>query len=181
MRTRHLIATVAVALCLSCTFARAEDTVQVSEAAVRTLSPKTILYKEVEITLKDIGPAAMPILEAMEKLVKEKKVVANGPWIFVYHGVTEDPNAKFKLQVGIAVADGTTDQGEFKARKLEPFKAVTVLYGGPIASLAQPYGKVFGLIAQNGQTPSGENREYYYHWEGPESHNNIEMIAVGIK
>src|SRR6185295_17183071 len=113
-----------------------------------------------------IGPSSAPILAELRKLVNDKKVVYDGCFIFVYHGVTEDPNNKFKLQVGIAVPEGTKPQGEFKTERLESMKAATILYGGPILSVARAYEKLFGNLA--GKQPTGVNREYYYHWEGPD-------------
>jgi hypothetical protein len=112
-------------------------------------------------------------------LVKAKKVVYAGSTIFVYQGATQDPTRKFKLQVSFAVLEGTQPQGQFKVRRLEPFKCATVLYGGPISSIAQAYEKVFGGLG--GNTPTGETREYYLHFEGVESPNNVQIIAVGIK
>jgi len=157
----------------------ADDDVQLSEVAVRTLSPQTILYKEVETTLQQIGPSSAPILAELKKLVNDKKVVYDGCFIFVYHGVNEDPNNKFKLQVGIAVPEGTPPQADFKTERLEPVKAATLLYGGPILSVARAYEKLFGNLG--GKQPTGVHREYYYHWEGPESKNNVELIAVGVQ
>ena len=159
--------------------ARGADEVQVSEVAIRTMGSQTILYQEVETTLADLGTAVGPILEGLEKLVKEKKVVYGGSTIFIYQGATQDPTAKFKLQVSFTVMDGTEAQGDFKVRKLEPFKCATVLYGGPIMSVSKAYEKVFGGLG--GNTPTGETREYYLHFEGIDSPNNVEIVAVGVK
>ena len=159
--------------------ARAADDVQLSEVAIRTLAPKTILYREVETSLSEMGQTVGPIIEQLNALVKEKKVVFDGAAVFVYQGASPDPNTKFKLQVSFAVAEGTTPQGDFKVRKLEPFKCATVLFGGPMASIARAYEKVYGGLG--GKTPTGESREYYLNWEGVESDNNVELIAVGIK
>ena len=178
--THHTVrATIVASLLLFCMTARAEETVQVSEVAVRTLGPQTIIYKEVETTRAEMGDAILPALEGLEKLVTEKKVVRSGETVFVYQGATEDPNKKFKLQISFVVMDGTPPQGEFKVRKLEPFKCVTVLHGGPIPSIGKAFEKVFGGLGTN--TPSGEHREYYLHFEGVESPNNVQMVAVGIK
>jgi effector-binding domain-containing protein len=158
---------------------RGADDVQLSNVAVRTLSPQTILYQEIETSLSELGEAVGPILERLEKLVKEKKVVYTGSTIFVYQGATADPTKKFKLQVSFAVVDGTEAQGGFKVRRLEPFKCATVLYGGPIPSISQAYEKVYGGLG--GNTPTGESREYYLHFEGVDSPNNVQVIAVGVK
>jgi len=161
------------------TAARAADDVQLSEVAIRTLAPKTIIYREVETSLTEMGTAVGPILKQLTALVKEKKVVFDGSAIFVYQGASPDPTKKFKLQVSFAVAEDTKPQGEFKVRKLEPFKCATVLFGGPIASVPKAYEKVYGGLGTN--TPTGESREYYFDWDGVESPNNVELIAVGIK
>jgi len=181
MRSRFGRLVVAFVSCSLLPFAAraADDDVQLSEVAVRTLSPQTILYKEVETTLQQIGPSSAPILAELRKLVNDKKVVYDGCFIFVYHGVNEDPNNKFKLQVGIAVPEGTPPQADFKTERLEPVKAATLLYGGPILSVARAYEKLFGNLG--GKQPTGVHREYYYHWEGPESKNNVELIAVGVQ
>jgi len=181
MRSRFGRLVVAFVSCflLSSIARAADDDVQLSDVAVRTLSPQTILYKEVETTLQQIGPSSAPILAELRKLVNDKKVVYDGCFIFVYHGVNEDPNNKFKLQVGIAVPEGTPPQADFKTERLEPVKAATLLYGGPILSVARAYEKLFGNLG--GKQPTGVHREYYYHWEGPESKNNVELIAVGVQ
>lgn len=178
MNTR-MLAVALIALSLLCGVARGADDVQVSEVAARTLAPKTIIYKEVETSLAEMGQTVGPILEELTKLVDEKKVVFDGCAVFVYQGASPDPTRKFKLQVSFAVVDDTKPQGDFKVRKLEPFKCLTVLYGGPIASVSRAYEKVYGGLGNN--VPTGESREYYYDWEGVESPNNVELVAVGIK
>ena len=170
-----------VAFFLLCTvgIVWAQDDVQISEPAVRTLGPQTIIYREVETTMSGVVDAITPVLNDLEHLVKEKKIVRAGETIFVYHGASPDPNNKFKLQVSFAVAEGTQPQGDFKVRKFEPFKCVTVLHGGPIPSIGKAYEKAFGNLG--GNTPTGESREYYLHFEGVESPNNVQFVAVGIK
>jgi hypothetical protein len=174
------LAAASVILLSVCSAARAaEDAVQLSDVAVRTLGAQTIVYKEVETTMAEMGDAITPILNDLEKLVTEKKVVRSGETIFVYQGATQDPNTKFKLQVSFAVPEGTQAQGDFKVRKLEPFKCATVLFGGPIPQIGKAFEKVFGGLGSN--TPTGEHREYYLHFEGLDSPNNVQFIAVGIK
>ena len=180
MRTLHLAAAAAFTVCLFlCAGSRAADEVQLSDVAVRTMGAQTILYREIETSLSELGQSVGPILDQLEQLVKDKKVVYSGSTIFLYQGATQDPNKKFKLQVSFAVLEGTEAQGDFKVRRLEPFKCATVLYGGPISSIPKAYEKVFGGLG--GATPTGETREYYFHFEGVESPNNVQLVAVGLK
>ena len=173
------LAVASVLVCMACAPAFAADAVQVSEVAQRTLAPKTIIYKEVETSLSEMGTAVGPILEELNKLAREKKITYAGCAVFVYQGASPDPTKKFKLQVGFAVAEDTKPAGDFKVRKLEPLKCLTVLYGGPVASIAKAYEKLFGNLG--GNIPTGETREYYYDWDGVESANNVELVAAGIK
>jgi len=176
----HAFFTVIVLTTLAlCAPARAADEVQLSDVAVRTMGAQTILYREIETSLSELGQSVGPILDQLEQLVKDKKVVYSGSTIFLYQGATQDPNKKFKLQVSFAVLEGTEAQGDFKVRRLEPFKCATVLYGGPISSIPKAYEKVFGGLG--GATPTGETREYYFHFEGVESPNNVQLVAVGLK
>src|SRR4051812_4526627 len=182
MRIRSIAAAsvLGLSLCLSlCTVARAADELQLSEVAARTMGPQTILYREVETSLADLGQTVGPILGELETLVKEKKVVFAGGTIFVYHGASQDPAKKVKLQVSFAVEEGTEAQANFKVRRLEPFKCRTVLYGGPISSISRAYEKLFGNLA--GDKPTEETREYYLHFEGVDSPNNVQLVAVGVK
>src|SRR4029078_5508223 len=94
----------------------------------------TIMHRHVKTSIADLGQTVGPILGELEALVKEKKGVYAGGTIFVYHGDSEAPAKKVKLEVSFAVEDGTEAQGNFKVRRLEPFKCRTVLYGGPISS-----------------------------------------------
>ena len=179
MRSQLFFAALLTGFLLPAPARAADEDVQVSQVAMRTLSARTILYREIETTIPQIGQVSAPIVEQLKRLVADKKVVFDGCMIFVYQGATGQPDDKFKLQVGIAVAEGTAAQGDFKVRRLEPLTAATVLYGGPILSIARAYEKVFGELG--GKQPTGETREYYYNWEGSESKNNVEMIAVGVQ
>ena len=179
MRHRTLAAGLFTCLFLCAAARAADDEIQLSEVVTRTLGPQTIVYREVETTMSQLGEAITPILNDLEKLVTEKKVVRSGETIFIYQGATQDPDKKFKLQVSFAVVEGTQPQGDFKVRKLEPFKCVTVLFGGPIPSIGKAFEKVFGGLGD--KKPTGEHREYYMHFEGVDSPNNVQLIAVGIQ
>jgi effector-binding domain-containing protein len=152
---------------------------QFSTVHVRTLGEQPFFYAEIETSFQELGEAVVPTLEELEKLEQDKKVTFTGTAVFVYRNATMDPNAKFKLQVGFPVKEGTAGQGRFKVRKLAPFKCATLLYGGPLSSVGQAYEKLMGAVGERKRT--GESREYYLHWEGVDSPNNVEMIAIGIE
>ena len=191
MRTRTLAALcVASSLLVAGLFAlrataqnQGQGDVQLSEVATRTLGAQTFLYAETETTFQELGQAAATVLDKLEKMESPKKVTYPGSVIFVYRGATMDGAKKFKLQIGYAVGEGAEAPagGEFKVRKLEPFKCATVLYGGPISSVGSAYEKLMGTVGRQGRKMTDETREYYLHWEGEQSPNNVELIAVGLE
>jgi hypothetical protein len=118
----------------------------------------------------------MPMLT---KGADEGTIRPMGCGMFVYKGMTEDMSKPFTLEIGWIVSDKTKDQGELKVRKTEPFKCATILYTGPVATIGKAYEKLMPAVDPAKRT--GESRELYLYWEGPESTNNIVQIQIGVK
>jgi effector-binding domain-containing protein len=125
---------------------------------------------------KTLDKTFMPLME------KAKAAgLLGGPPIFVYHGATGDPTAKFTLDTGLTVPADTKALGEFKVKKLPALHAATAYFTGPLASLGAAYAQFFPQLMQAGHIPTGDMREVYLFWEGPESANNVVEIQIGIK
>lgn len=158
----------------------AEDFV-ISKMRVQEFKPRTYLSLRMQTTLEHIGPAVTQAVNQIKDLMRDAKVQPAGPGMLIYHGVTQNPTAPFELQVGYIVADETKDIGEARVQKLEPFRAAVVLYSGPIKQVGEAWRQAYESVFENGMTPSGEAREVYFHWEGPDSPNNVHQIQVGVK
>jgi effector-binding domain-containing protein len=138
------------------------------------------LHGSAETTLADIAKTLDKIfMPLMDKA--QKAGLLGGPPIFVYHGATGDPTAKFTLDTGFAVPADTKPLGEFKVNKLPGYRAATAYFTGPLSSLGAAYTQFFPELMKAGYTPTGDMREVYLFWEGPDSANNVVEIQVGIK
>jgi len=153
----------------------------VSKMRVQEFKPQTYLYFETETTLGQIGQVARTVVEKLHETIKEANVTVNGPTVFVYQGASADPNKPFTLQVGMCVAPGTKEVGDFKVRELSKFKAATVIYSGPVAQIPQAYQQLYGDLFQAQLEPTQEMRDYYLYFESTESPNNVQILQVGIK
>jgi effector-binding domain-containing protein len=138
-------------------------------------------YASTETNLTQISATVQETMPKVLTALKENSVAPVGPSIFVYHGVTQDPNKPFTLEIGFPVADTAKDAGDMKVRQLEAFHCASVIYSGPISQVTQAYQQVFTEIFAAGLQPTGETREMYLYWDGPESPNNVELILVGVQ
>lgn len=182
------VAAVLVVGCLA-TGARAEDkgpTTAPSEPNigamhVQTLAGMTCLCGEVETSLQSIAADTMNLMTELQQTLKDNKVQVSGGPVFIYHDMTGDPTQRFKLQVGIPVAEKIQAAGKFKVVDLKPFRCATVLYTGAMAQIGQAYQGLMPMLWQGGMQPTGETREYYLYWEKPESPNNVVQVSAGIR
>lgn len=159
----------------------ADDDFVVSKMRVQELPAHTFFYREMETSLQEIGAVVEPTIMAMFEAIKTNNIDVTGSVTFVYHGASPDPAKKFKLQIGILVADGTAAVSDFQVRKLEALKCSTVLFSGPMMAIARAYNQLFTDLMAAGLAPTGETRETYLLWESAESKNNVVLVQAGIR
>jgi hypothetical protein len=152
----------------------------VSPLRVQTLAGiDTYSYGEAQTNFADLKNTIDKLMEPFDKAVAAGKVQPTGPYVFVYKGVSEDMSKPFTLQVGRPIKPGAA--GEIKSRKLEPLKAATVVYTGNLANFPPVFPGIYQDLFAAGLTPTGELRENYIYWEGPDSPNNVIIIQIGVK
>jgi effector-binding domain-containing protein len=153
----------------------------IGEPREQTLDGRTILFGSREITFDKLLDTINDILPKLQAAVRENKTPVAGPVIFIYHGVNPMDNKPFTLDIGIVVQADAKAAGDFKVKKLAPFKCDTILLSGPVSAMSQAYEKLMPAVMAKKHEPSGEVREAYLYWEGPESANNVVQIQMGIK
>jgi effector-binding domain-containing protein len=178
-------AAVAMLLCLWPSFGGAAEAPgpQIGEVQVRTLAPVTVAVIETETTFGRLGEAIGAAMPKIENAAKEGKITVAGPFVLRYPkgSAHATPDKPFNVEIGMIVADGAQPAGEVKVRKLEGFRAATVLYTGPVTGIGQCYQKLFPTIERLGLEPSGEEREFTLYFESVESANNVMMVQLGVR
>ncbi len=163
------------------TVAAGADDFVVSKMRVQTLKEHPYFYKSVKTTLATMGPTIQQTMDALVPALKARHVQISGPPTFVYKGAGMDHNAPFELEMGFQVEPGTEAFGDYKVKQLDALTSATVIYSGPIPSIGAAYQQVYPDLFATGLVPSGERRETYLMWEGPESVNNVVLIQIGVK
>lgn len=152
----------------------------VSDVRVQTIAGFTYLYGSTRTSFQAMSEPVERTIAAMEKAITEGKFRPSGPLVFVYRDL-KDPGQPFTLDVGFCVPDDTAAFGDYKVRKVEPFKCATVLFSGPLSKVPEAYNKVMGALPALNLKPTTTVREFYLYWETPDSPNNIVQIQVGIE
>src|SRR5262245_35980101 len=105
---RLLVLVVALALCGAMVHAqgRRPGATTARESSVGPMRQQTIrgftyFYATTQTTLGTIGQVVVPMTEKLVKAMRDNSISPRGPMIFTYHGVTGDPRAKFKLEIGM--------------------------------------------------------------------------------
>lgn len=110
----------------------------------------------------------------------ENGTVFQGAPIFIYHGASQDPAKKFKFTAGYAVAPDAKPIGEYKIKKIDGYRCLSVYYTGSLETIDQAYMQLFAQVARAGHTPTGQTRELYLDWHGEASPNTVVEVQVGI-
>jgi effector-binding domain-containing protein len=92
-----------------------------------------------------------------------------------------DMTKPFTLDIGIETVDDAKPTDDLKVRKLSRFKCATMLYTGSLQNLSKVYEKLVPAALAAGHKLTGESREFYLYWEGPDSKNNVVQVQVGIE
>jgi len=87
----------------------------------------------------------------------------------------------FLLELGFRVPPETSPTGDVQVKRLAPFPCMPLLYSGGGQHVEGAYTRLINAIEQAGLKPTGEGREEYFYFDGPESPDNITYIAFGIQ
>ncbi|HNT77380.1 MAG TPA: GyrI-like domain-containing protein [Anaerolineae bacterium] len=118
----------------------------------------------------------IPLLEAAQA----EAHVGDGAPVIIRYYPTGAPEM-YLMEVGIPVKAGTQPAGEAQVTTLPPYRCAALLYWGSLAHIQEPYTALMQAIKDAGLTQGPECREWYYHFEGDTSPNNIIGLHMEIR
>lgn len=166
---------------LTVSAARFNEPMRMTPAQHRFDAPMRYMFKEAKTTLATMGKFIEATNDAFEENEKAGKIHAEGPAVFIYDGADGNPDTEFTLKIGTEVSADQKPVDGFKIADLPKYESVSSVYCGPMSSIKDAYGQLFGELMQQGFEPTGIGRETYLHWEGMDSENNITLISVEVK
>jgi len=110
----------------------------------------------------------IPLLEAAQA----EAHVGDGASVIIRYYPTGEAD-KYLMEVGVPVKPGTQPAGKAQVKTLSAYRCAALLYWGSLAHIGDAYGALMQAIKDAGLTQGPECREWYYHFEGDVSPNNI--------
>lgn len=140
---------------------------------IKDVAPLSVVRQHRRLTLPEVGPAAAAAAAAVTAAAEAAGLSAAGPWIFAAHGLPRDKVTSFDLDYCLPVTGGTD--------RLPALHCAAQVYEGPLSGLfSDGYAPLLAAIAAAGLRPTGESREVYHRWEGPDSAANRVEIQIAV-
>ncbi|MBN2003617.1 MAG: GyrI-like domain-containing protein [Anaerolineae bacterium] len=118
----------------------------------------------------------MPLLGAARA---EAHVGDGAPVIINYYPAGEA--GEFAMEVGIPVKAGAGPAGEAQVKILPVYRCAALLYWGSLEHIQEAYDALMKAIGEAGLERTGKGREWYYHFEGDASPNNVIGLHIEVQ
>lgn len=152
----------------------------ISQMRVLTMREQPFFYvtsaPTVIASLDDELGRLMPLLEAAQV---EAHVGDGAPIIIRYYPTGEADT--FLMEVGIPVKVEARPAGEAQVKTLPPYRCAALLHWGSLEHIQEAYNILMQAIKDAGLAQGPEGREWYYHFEGDNSPNNIIGLYLEIQ
>lgn len=151
---------------------------------IQTSNSVSAIAIKLRTTLGTITRDVDGLPEALFGDLLQAGIQPTGPMMFIYDGVTGDPDTAVDLRIAIPVskADAAQYNGSNTTMRLEPFHFVETVLHGDIAQLGpKAYEPLYGQIQQSGLIMTGFAREVYQNFVDTQSEDNETRVQVGVK
>ena len=151
---------------------------------IQTSNSVSVIAIALKTTLAKINDDVAELPNQLSADLIPAGILPTGPMMFLYDGVTPDPNKEFDLRIALPVStdDAARYKGPYKSYRLEPFHFVeTVLYGD-IAQLGpNAYEPLLANIGKAGMTMTGFAREVYQNFVDLDAADNETRVQIGVQ
>ncbi|WP_026973092.1 hypothetical protein [Aliagarivorans marinus] len=142
-----------------------------------------VLLIKRRLTIPEIGAASAACCDKVFLKASELGLEVTGPWHFIAYNLPQDIETPFDIEFCLPVssADGLAIEDEISTGTLGNFYCASRTYKGSLQGLFElGYQPLVAQInAANGRY-TGESREIYHVWQGPESDSNVVEIQFGL-
>jgi len=150
---------------------------------ILTSNSVSIIAMPMRTTLARITDDVAQLPEKLAADLIPAGLLPTGPMMFLYDGLTADPNAEFDLRISLplSIEDVSRYKGEYTASRLEPFHFVETVLHGDIAELGpKAYEPLLAEIHSAGLGMTGFAREVYQNFVSPDSADNETRVQIGV-
>lgn len=140
-----------------------------------------VLSEARRIRIRDVAPVSAELFPAMMAEVEESKLTVAGPWIFISNDLPRDGKTVFDWRICLPIERPARYAGRFELMHLEPIVAASALHRGSLRTLfSKGYRPLVSDVERSRHVFSGESREIYHDWRGPDSPYHLIEIQFGL-
>lgn len=148
---------------------------------LKVVPPILVLSAPRRITLAEVGREAFLVCGAIEADAAVHGMTVSGPWTFVYRNLPHDRDSPCEIEFCLPVLPGPAYQGQHVLKTLAGTTSATLIHEGPLDGLFDSYATLLRAVASQGCRFSGESREVYHCWQGPQAVDNRVEILFALE
>ncbi len=147
---------------------------------IRETPDMWVLRMTRRLRIPDVRQAAAECAPLIEEQRRRAGLEADGPWVFISHGLPKDGKTFFDWSICRPMKKPTGACG-LLLHHLEPIMVASHLHRGSLRTLfTQGYAPLVAEIEMSRHHFSGESREVYHGWNGPGSAFHRIEIQFGL-
>jgi hypothetical protein len=143
---------------------------------------QVVLCASERITIPEIGAWGARLWPLIEAEMAHYKLSQTGPTVFVSHGRNGRVDQLFRHNFCVPIAPEVAEiyAGAFRVVPLPAVEHASVMLDGPFTpdAMAWAYSTCADLVRAAGRGFTGETREIYHRWSGPDAADNRVEIAI---
>ena len=142
----------------------------------------TVLSAERTVTIPEVGAVSAELCPALMEDAERHGLMVSGPWTFVSHNLPRDGHTAFRIEFCLPVSASDSYRGSYTLKTLEPILCTSRFHQGPLAQLfSDSYEPLLQAVNAAGHVLSGESREVYHRWQGPDAADNQIEVQFGLR
>lgn len=144
----------------------------VGQMRVHTTEPFGYLHVGTHTTMADADKALDALIERLESIVKDEGIHGDGPMVLV---CTFGADGVF-LEAGYPVREEAMDRSSSHVRTVDGSRCASLLYWGSLDHYVKAHEALMQRIREAGLPYDNQLREWYLHFEGDSSPNNVMLL-----
>lgn len=133
------------------------------------------------ISISQVKDVAAELWWQIDAEIERAGMVATGPWIFTAHDLPKNGKTLFDWRICRQVLAPLVYEGRFELIHLESIVVASGMHRGTIRTLfTQGYAPLLTAITELRHAFSGESREIYHRYDGPNASYHEVEIQFGL-
>ena len=148
----------------------------------KIVEPMTVLCAAQELTIPEVSIYGEKYGAEIMEEVEKYGLRAVGPWVFISYNLPKNGKERYKTEFCLPIGNGEIYAGDrFSIKSLSSFPCAYAEYNGKLRQLfTKGYQPLVREIVTARMDFTGESREVYHTWAGPNSPENRIEIQFGV-